>query len=267
MICRLETDRQTQMYRITTWNVLNQRYIHEERYGAEVHPYLAWETRLPLLKATIAGLRSDIYCLQEATSELLGELLDHMGHDWRGLWAPRNHDKTDGCALLYDGTRFTFLDSQIVSTPYDRDHIVQRVYLKENTSGWSFIICNTHINWSTRALDIPAVMQSEANSGRDVILVGDFNAERSEAWYTHDLAKSGFRDVCAERSESIVNRASFSNGGKQPNKWIDYILLSGEHIQPRSCGLELHSGLEPLALPSVHVASDHLPLSLTFSIN
>lgn len=30
-------------------------------------PYLAWETRLPLLKAMIAGLRSDIYCLQEAT--------------------------------------------------------------------------------------------------------------------------------------------------------------------------------------------------------
>jgi endonuclease/exonuclease/phosphatase family metal-dependent hydrolase len=259
-----------QTLKLVSWNVLNPAYAQKERYGEATHAWLDWPVRRPALLAELRALDADIYCLQEVTQAIAREIQVALGGAgaYDLLWSPRKTGSDDGCATLWRAAGLELV-AYSVATLLDGAHIVQAILLRDPHSGVRVRVCNTHINWETRLRDIPALLaQLDAGFASEtptpMILVGDFNAERSEPWYAA-LGEAGFRDAWQEATTlHISDTHTFSNGGLVENKWVDFALVHGPLVV-ESVGLGF-AGCDNRALPSERCPSDHLPLIVRFTV-
>jgi len=274
------------LLQITTWNVLNRAYENKEYYAEEAHPFLAWEEqgRGPLACSYLSQLDSDIYCLQEVDQVMAGQFLSHLNlysssdidEPYGMVWSRRTPDDAKsecGEAVLYRKSRLA-LQALFTYRYPSGSHIYQAVlFTVVGADEHRFWCVNTHVNWKTRDDDL-ITLQQQLNDNplftgatRPKIVVGDFNAERSDVWYQH-LAKHGLVDAMGGHAIPYSY-----NSGKQ-SKLIDFVLLhqwdEGRTVRRVVLGncmyLTAMEHFDHKALPSATVPSDHLPVTVVIGV-
>ena len=253
--------------RITTWNALNPFYENEEYYTKEAHPYLHWdEGRRERALAYLKPLDSDVYCLQEVRPDVAHLLHHALGKETYTLvWHARTPDgdsEPDGCATLYRTSRLV-LAEKIIWRYKSRRHIFMACLFACDADRVPLWIVNTHVNYMTREQDLAALQRKLTRGKKFVtgskVIVGDFNARRSEDWYQL-LGENGIIDTMSEHQR---NQWSYSYKSGHDAKWIDYILL---HRLPPDSVVRVFVDIEfprfnDTALPNERVPSDHMPLT------
>jgi endonuclease/exonuclease/phosphatase family metal-dependent hydrolase len=254
---------------ITTWNVLNAGYECEDYYHEDAHPFLHWrEGRGERAALYLGKLDSDIYCLQEVSQAMATEIHLSLGKKkYDMLWEARTRpgDKVeDGCAILHRRDQ---------DLAFIRDHAFRyesgkHIFLscKFRYHGEVLWVVNTHVNWATRETDLLTLQEkiNDTSNARTVVM-GDFNAERNEAWY-QSLGKHGLVDAL----HNLTHLPYSYNSGKL-SKWIDFFLLNQlplESVQGVCVGNDWHRQylFKDTALPSAEVPSDHLPVTVRLSL-
>ncbi len=138
------------------------------------------------------------------------------------------------------------------------------VELRENVSGETLQVFNVHLDWwllaRSRGGQIVANQMNEKWKGSPQLLLGDFNAPRQSATWTHllDEATRGknlpLRDAWSNADEQVGPEETFHGGNGEPQfpGRIDHILMRPAADIKRVISEELHDGdIYP---------SDHFPL-------
>jgi endonuclease/exonuclease/phosphatase family metal-dependent hydrolase len=254
--------------------VLNQAYENEAYYAPVAHPHLKWtQGRGERACQYLKQLDSDIYCLQEVNQSMAAQIRVSLGTDQYDMcWHPRTEPgakNQDGLAVLYRVTRLQLFASFAWYYP-SRKHIVMACGFSDRVEADKKFWCvDTHVNWETREEDL-AHLQRQINERTQfvnlplpLVVMGDFNAERSENWY-RALGQNGLVDPMAALAIPYTY-----NSGKLA-KLIDFMLL--HNWDPAAAVKRIWVGLGPAqrfdyeALPSSDVPSDHLPLSMLITL-
>jgi endonuclease/exonuclease/phosphatase family metal-dependent hydrolase len=262
---------------ITTWNVLNSGYEVADRYHAAAHPFLSWQTQGRADRACrhIVSLASDIYCLQEVNQAMAAHIHTALGgaNKYHLIWAPRTPKDArveDGCAVLYRVDDGIELQSHFVwhYNSTGKHIFLACHFLCDSVPLW---VVNTHVNWETRDADLMA-LQYQLNHHQNFIgecakvVVGDFNAERSEPWY-RALSDNHLVDALLNHRDDWP----YSYNSGLLAKWVDYVLLHHlsaetlDHICLGDCWTSVPQ-FNHTALPSAEVPSDHLSLTVTLTL-
>jgi len=257
---------------LTTWNILNPAYAKLSYYSEHVHKYLNWnEGRKVALHNYIKTINSDIYCLQESTEKIADEittvLMNNSNRNYVFIWAKRKSDADDGCAIIYDRDVLNLSDVKILR--HNNTHIIQCALFENITNKNKFWVLNTHVNFMTRNEDIIAMLQTTNkdqfyNTKR--IIVGDFNAEIKELWYTK-LNQNSYIDAWTEKNgPHQKSDFTYSNGDTHRNKWIDFVLMSG-FVYSDIDKVYINADLTNMTYaPNDQIPSDHVPQSITFKL-
>jgi len=256
---------------ITTWNVLNQGYECEDYYTKEAHPFLHWnEGRGERAGAYLAKLDSDIYCLQEVSQAMASEIHASLGKEkYELLWKARSlpGDKVeDGCAIIYKKEELLMMSDFVVRYESGKHIFMACLFYHNDKLLW---VVNTHVNWTSREADL-LFLQREITTNRyfgesPKVVMGDFNAERHEAWY-QALKENGIVDALY----TLTHLPYSYNSGKMA-KWIDFFLLHripAQAVQKVCVGNNWTMGdnFTDTALPNRDVPSDHLPVTVLLTI-
>lgn len=270
---------QQQQLRITTWNALNPFYENEEYYTKEVIPHLHWgQGRRERVLKYLTPLESDVYCLQEVNPETAGDIHEALGKEkYTLVWHARTLDgdsEPDGCATLYRCSLLTLAETVIWRYP-SHSHIFMACRFEYQGATLDGLwIVNTHVNYPQRDLDLNA-MRYKLTYGKKFLLaskviVGDFNAERTEPWYKL-LRENRIIDATAGQP---LSQCGYSYNSGYQAKWIDYVLL--QNI-PRDSVVRVFVDNDPsltapaprfddTSLPNARVPSDHLPLTVELRV-
>lgn len=250
---------------VASYNVLCDAYIKPEYYPrcdpADFRP----ERRHPLLLQRVAGLDTDVICLQEVDEAMFDRLSRKLGPlGYRGRWLKKASDKTDGCATFVRGTsriitRFqrTFQDGG--GERPDSGYVALETVLV-TPEGHGVTVVNTHLKWESS--DVPANARYGLAQARElarvhqsnlpVVICADFNADHdSETMQTFALA--GFHNAhlaemaptCFLDGELKKFDAVLCNDGFLVHDWS---------TTPIDASTRLPSSVEP---------SDHVPIVAT----
>ncbi len=265
--------------RITSWNLTSPFYENESYYVQDVIPHLHWaQGRRERAMQYMQPLNSDVYCLQEANPETAGDIHAALGKETYTLvWSGRTADndaKPDGCAVLYRRSRLNLVERIVWRYPSGRHIFVACLFVCDEAVKNPLWIVNTHVNFTTREHDLLELQRKLTHSkkfvsGRKVIM-GDFNAERTEQWYKA-LPTNGIVDAMSEQQRE---QWKYSYNSGKNSKWIDYMLL--QKIAADSV-IRVFVGNDPsptapaplfndTGLPNSRVPSDHLPLTLELRV-
>nr|XP_698034.2 protein angel homolog 1 isoform X1 [Danio rerio] len=198
------------------FSVMSYNILAQDLLEANPHLYthcaedaLRWENRLQAVLKELQIWQPDIVCLQEVQEDHFQEqmhpVLINMGYTC--IYKRRTGSKTDGCAVLYRGERFTQLSVSLLEFRRSECELLDRdnvgiVLLLQPTAGphhqfTPVCVANTHLLFNPRRGDVKlaqlaimfaeihSVMQKCRSEGKscELILCGDFNAvPRSPLW-------------------------------------------------------------------------------------
>lgn len=158
---------------------------------------------------------------------------------YAGLYKKRSGDKTDGCATFFKESRFTLVESKLVSFNkpevklMDRDNVAVVVLLKPRTTGSSSrhannMVCvsNTHLLFNRKRGDIKLAQLSclfseleeiarisppgkEGSSYYPIICCGDFNSTPFSPIYS--FVVRGFLDYTGMHRDNFSGQSHFRN--------------------------------------------------------
>ncbi len=172
--------------RVLTWNILHgsERGVPWTRFG--------WPVRKNALKSTLAAVRPDVLCVQEALEEQV-ELIAGVLPEHHHVGVGRDDGRSAGeqCAIFFDRNRFeelgsgTFwLEEPVEQPPTNRrwgpKRICTWVRLRDRATGRSLRVYNTH-QYMTEPARVEAVrvilaMIEKGDPAEAVLVAGDFNA-------------------------------------------------------------------------------------------
>ncbi len=232
----------------------------------------AWSKRRDFLSAQLRFVMPDVFGVQEA---LLGQL-EYLGQqlpEYRRIGVGRDDGKNGGefSALFFKEDRFKLLDSgtfwlsekpDTVSKGWDAalPRVCTYVRLRDKTAKKNLWVFNTHfdhVGGKARQESAQLILKKikEKNTANEaVIVMGDFNAEPSEAPISVLL-----RDLHDTRAlspevpfgpEGTFNAFKFNEPVKRR---IDYIFVKGEKLKV------LHHAVLSDSR-NCHYPSDHLPV-------
>lgn len=250
---------------LTTWNILNPAYAKLNYYGDHVHQYLNWnDGRKLAMYEYIKTVNSDIFCLQESTNKIAEEITIIL-KNYDFIWNKRKSDCDDGCAIIYDKDILNLIDVKVLR--HNDTHIIQAALFENVINKHKFWCFNTHINYMTRNEDIIAMLQTTKQFDENhKIIVGDFNAEINEEWYTK-LNDNLYTDTwLTKNGPRQYSDFTFSNGNILPNKWIDFMLTSGFENDDIN-KIHINTDMSNMTfMPNEHIPSDHVPQTLVFKL-
>lgn len=223
------------------------------RYGTADDGDDAWARRRELVAAVIRDFGPDIAGLQEALRFQLDEIGTALsGYGALGVGRDDGREAGEYAAILYRAARFVPLDwgtfwlSDAPETPGSATwgNLIPRVctwaILEERSSGLEFLVLNAHLDHESafsreRAVALIATRAKELGEGRNLILMGDFNAPAASppmAWLRGESDASGsphLRDAFAIAHPDSTDPGTFhgftgaASGGR-----IDAILVSDD---------------------------------------
>ncbi len=172
--------------RVVTWNIL-----HGTEHGAPWTRF-GWPVRKVAFDRVLRGTAPDIFCVQEALEEQVGDLADTLaGYGRVGVGRDDGRSSGEFCAVFFDRGRFeelgggTFWLEEPTGEPTRRTffgpkRICTWVRLRDRQSGFAFRLYNTHsyLTEHARLLAVRIILARIAtgNPTDAVLVTGDFNA-------------------------------------------------------------------------------------------
>ena len=148
-------------FSVLTWNVW-------KKGGIEVHD---WERRKPVLQSVARHFQPDIICLQEASEESIGAIMEALPHHKRVLgdgpcWA------TEG-SILYDGRLFSAdgNGAELVGMEYEAleggrpERRLLWARLVCICDGRSFLVSTAHLTWQGSCGNVGIGIEPMENGG------------------------------------------------------------------------------------------------------
>jgi endonuclease/exonuclease/phosphatase family metal-dependent hydrolase len=233
----------------------------------------SWFYRADLLMEDIASQAPGIIGFQEATQWQYNYLVASMPQYDSVIDYRDTSIASEGCPIFYHKDLYTLVDKDsfwLSETPevMSKDwgsacyRICSYVILKENASGLSFVVFNTHLDHvsdEARIKGIGVVLDKIAQfGGLPAVIMGDFNAiEGSE---TYESVTENFLDARYEAAETRDSYTYQNWGNLESAKRLDYFMISKEGI----------AALRYDVIPAQHdgvYASDHCPIVLELKLN
>lgn len=185
-------------FKVVSYNILAQDLLLEHLYlymGIQ-QEWLTWRRRQQNLQRELLKLDPDILCLQEMQYDHLSLLIQGLrmgnGRKLEYVYKKKTGHRTDGCAIVYDSSKFQLLDQRAVEL---HDHQVALLN-RENVALFAkfrfkldsdpckeFVIATTHLLYNPKRNDVRCAqvnrMLEELSSFSEdapVVLTGDFNS-------------------------------------------------------------------------------------------
>lgn len=240
----------------------------------------AYKARMALIDEYISKSSPDIICLQEISLEDPGgapqthyftnALRNYCElYSSQGKWGERE----EGLSTLTRLPVVAFQSLMLPDSENDMQRRVQFAVLKYSES--KLIIANTHLSYHLdseegRIKQVSRILEhlerlSVQHGTKNIVLAGDLNSSpESEAVSVIFSSKLGFIDPFKEsglqaRKFSFPRSSPFSNEELWPDRWIDYIFVTGP-LEATSVSLALDG---ERGQPFV---SDHAALELTINL-
>jgi len=250
---------------VASYNVLCDAYIRPEFYPLCDPAAFRPDRRHPLLLDRVAGLGTDIICLQEVDAEMYEQLRRRLASEgYVGRGAQKMNGKPDGCATfvrdkftIHGWVTRVFMDRLANRSP--SGHVALETMLTTE-EGHLVVIANTHFKWDPPETPPEArygiAQATELMKGRDQninsIVCGDFNAEHGSDTM-NVFARAGHHNAHAW----TMAPTCVANGKARK---IDAILCSKSML--------VHDFSTPpigdaTPLPSATEPSDHVPIVAT----
>ena len=268
---------------IVSLNCLNPKYALDDRYyvhecdfsdlnpnDCHINHYLPWNYRKEKLTEFIVNLNPDIICLQEVNYEMACHICKAVTGEL--FLSFRKSDKSDGCAIIWTTKKIKpttkFWRGEMFYYKYSNEHIIQICEL-QLLNNKEITIMNTHVNWLTRNEDIKETLYplfEKELKKQLTLLIGDFNAEINEDWFSLFDKNPLFFDVF-ENNRPLFTFISSTKNKPLEKKTIDHCFISGlsnKNIEIKPFCLSTNS--YPKYLPNSQFPSDHLPLVICVKI-
>jgi mRNA deadenylase 3'-5' endonuclease subunit Ccr4 len=259
-------------FEVVTYNVLATAYLGRGDYSAVPPELLDPDRRVPALVRHVAGLDSDVLCLQEVEADVFGALregLEPLGY--AGVYEWKSGGKPDGCATFYRTTVFAFEKS--VRLEYRDEEkgagkhsgfVALMVALTH--AGRTLGVANTHLRW-----DRPGTSRRDQVGHRQAVelieacrrfepprdgwvVCGDFN-RGPESEVAATFREAGFALAHAGRPHArsaVTNRRA---------SLIDHLFYTASLA---ATPLDPPPVSDGMVLPSEEQPSDHLALAARF---
>lgn len=182
---------------IVSYNILSPSLCsaHAELYRQ--NKFTGWKERKKRLMRELESYDAAIYALQECNAEIVEKLQKYKGV----VWAPREDDRGDGCAIAYDRNRFRLEQFEAVrlDASASRYESCAIAVLDENMGNLTIIVASVHLIYNPKRGDLrlrqieavsrrtSELTRMHAKRQRDVahIVCGDFNSTPSSGVYAY----------------------------------------------------------------------------------
>uniref|UniRef100_A0A1I8P9I4 Endonuclease/exonuclease/phosphatase domain-containing protein n=1 Tax=Stomoxys calcitrans TaxID=35570 RepID=A0A1I8P9I4_STOCA len=296
-------------YRLLSYNILAQELLTDNMflYYDNDPKFLSWKYRIGQLGLEVNKLQPDIMCLQEVQHVHLKEMVRLFGARNSGpikleySFKKRTGTRCDGCAILYDKSKFKLIEDSIIEY-YDegcsisnRENIaLMAKFALRSDPATTFVVVTTHLLYNPRRHDVRVSQISKLIRGiikfskdptKDthrlpVILTGDFNCTPdSTPFRMLTTERRAVVPAAKEEKEEHFLLESIHFGSDCAstfqNQWIvvDYILKScafgGEKTIQINSTYNLPNVISCQSygkIPNKNYGSDHFSLAIQFSI-
>ncbi|XP_053966272.1 protein angel [Anastrepha ludens] len=238
-------------YTLLSYNILAQDLLveHLHLYIDIEPPMLRWDHRLLRLTEEIQYIKPDILCLQEMQFNHIKGFIRRISfkRELEYVFKKKTGCRTDGCAIIYDKSKFRLLAEHPVEY-YTRGHAVLNrdniallaKFADKKQPKKKFVIATTHLLYNPKRQDVRiAQVQSlleaihefsvETEGGKNkplpVILTGDFNFESktrpyqvlSEPFKSDSVSEKPVSDSAKNCSKQEANREYYlrAAGGEE----------------------------------------------------
>ncbi len=254
----------------TTYNVLASAYLRPGYFPNTPPEFLDPPRRRRALAKHVAGIDSDIVCMQEVEIETFDAIERELAaRGYVGSLALKGGGKPDGCAIFVRSSAFELVRTH--RPEYDdatdglprSGHIAQLAVLRG--TAFTVGVGNTHLKWQApgtapeKRYDLRQIRELLGARKRLApecgawIVCGDFNVT-SEDEVIRELLRAGFA------STHIALGGATCNPNRQA-KMIDYLF----HDQSlASSPLPLPTVTDTTPLPGPDQPSDHVPVTAVF---
>lgn len=237
----------------------------------------AWPNRIEKVTALIRKYDPDVIGVQEALHHQLQDLVRVLpDYSYVGVGRDDGKEKGEFSAILFRNSRFgllsdsTFWLSETPHVPGSKSwdaaitRLVTRAKFFDKELKTDFFVLNTHFDHvGVQARSYSAAYLSgqvagvRMNEGLPVLLIGDFNFERSEAGYGALVADKELIDT-KPANDQTGTFCGFEVG-KMECRTIDYIFHTKEWILKNYQVITDNDG--------THYPSDHLPVMAEFELS
>ncbi|XP_039481797.1 protein angel [Drosophila santomea] len=286
-------------FKVVSYNILAQDLLLEHLflYVGIPHEFLTWQRRQQNLLRELLKLDPDILCLQEMQFDHLAVLVQRLcmgnGKKLAYVYKKKTGHRTDGCAIVYDCSKFELLDHQAVELHdqavalLNRDNVALFArfrFRKQQERQKEFVVATTHLLYNPKRSDVRCAQVGRIleqlhsfSTDTPIVLTGDFNSQPDSSPIELLIGKNG--DAESEASPEPLHFQIIDSGegtaSTYQNDWVivDYILRSlGSRSRHKLLPLSVYSlpsinrcmgtGL----IPNHHLGSDHYALGAVFTI-
>ncbi|XP_036330806.1 protein angel [Rhagoletis pomonella] len=297
----------SKIFTLLSYNILAQDLLVEHLHlYIDIEPSkLRWDHRLSRLSDEIQHIKPDILCLQEMQFNHLQLFVKRISfkRELEYVFKKKTGHRTDGCAIIYDKSKFRFLAQQSVEyyihghTVLNRDNVaILAKFADKKLPEKKFVIATTHLLYNPKRQDVRiaqvevllAAIQKfsvENENGKStllpVILTGDFNFEPETRPYR--LLSEPFQPapnwrISGGKESNNLQLAQIDFGKNAAStfqqNWItvDYILHSIDEnrkkfqIQSVYALPKITDCMRTGKIPNKYLGSDHYSLGIKFSV-
>ncbi|XP_052840659.1 protein angel [Drosophila gunungcola] len=286
-------------FKLVSYNILAQDLLLEHLflYVGIPQEFLSWRRRQQNLQRELIKLDPDILCLQEMQFDHLGLLVQglRMGNGKRlaYVYKKKTGHRTDGCAIVYDSSKFQLLDHRAVELHDQEVALLNREnvalfakfrFKKKQDQQKEFVVATTHLLYNpkrddVRCAQVGRILEELHSFSTDtpIVLTGDFNS----------LENSSPIELLIEKSDEVESEANPAplrfelidpgerTASTYQNNWItvDYILRSlGSRSRHKLLPISVYS-LPSISrcssvgqIPNHYLGSDHYALGAKFTV-
>ncbi|XP_017123407.2 protein angel [Drosophila elegans] len=296
---RVRAPPKSSTFKLVSYNILAQDLLLEHLflYVGIPQEFLSWRRRQQNLQRELIKLDPDILCLQEMQFDHLGLLVQglRMGNGKRlaYVYKKKTGHRTDGCAIVYDSSKFQLLDHRAVELHDQEVALLNREnvalfakfrFKKKQDEEKEFVVATTHLLYNpkrddVRCAQVGRILEELHSFSTDtpIVLTGDFNSLKNSSPIELLIEKG-------DEVESEVNPAPLrfelidpgeGTASTYQNNWItvDYILRSlGSRSRHKLLPISVYS-LPSInrcssvgQIPNHYLGSDHYALGAIFTV-
>ncbi|KMY96088.1 protein angel [Drosophila simulans] len=286
-------------FKVVSYNILAQDLLLEHLflYVGIPHEFLSWQRRQQNLLRELLKLDPDILCLQEMQFDHLPVLVQRLrignGKKLAYVYKKKTGCRTDGCAIVYDSSKFKLLDHQAVELRdqavalLNRDNVALFAkfrFRKQQEQQKEFVVATTHLLFNQKRSDVRCAQVERIleelhsfSTDTPIVLTGDFNSLPDSPPIEFLVGKNGGVDStdCPEPLHFEIIDSGKGTASTYQNEWVivDYILRSlGSRSRHKLLPLSVYSlptincCIGTGQIPNYRLGSDHYALGAVFTV-
>jgi len=285
--------------KLVSYNILAQDLLLEHLflYVGIPQEFLTWRRRQQNLLRELMKLNPDILCLQEMQFDHLAPLVQGLrmgnGKKLAYVYKKKTGHRTDGCAIVYDSSKFELLDQQAVELHDQEVALLNREnvalfakfrFKKEPGEQKEFVVATTHLLYNPKRSDVRCAQVGRMleqltsfSTDTPIILTGDFNSQPDSSPIELLVGKEGDVEPAANPAPLRFEVLDPGEGtaSTYQDDWItvDYILRSlGSRSKHKLLPISVYS-LPSInccsrvgQIPNHYLGSDHYALGAIFTV-